>query len=94
MIGRTVIFLAAGSAVASAALGMIGDQRSIDPLVEMLENEDITERAPGFAAVALGIVADKELLPWNSKIALDLNYRAATPTLTNQTSGTGILDIL
>ena len=80
----------------SSALGFIGDQRSIDPLVKMLQNENgsLTERARGFAAVALGIVADKELLPWNSKIGLDLNYRASTETLTNQSSGTGILDIL
>ena len=84
----------ATQAAVSTALGFIGDQRSIDPLVEMLANEDITPTARGFAAVALGIVADKEPLPWNSKIALDLNYRASTQTLTNQSSGTGILDIL
>ncbi len=78
----------------STALGFIGDQRSIEPLVEMLQNDQLTERARGFAAVALGIVADKELLPWNSKIALDLNYRASTQTLTDQAAGTGILDIL
>ncbi len=78
----------------SSALGFIGDQRSIDPLVQMLQNDQLTERARGFAAVALGIVADKELLPWNSKIALDLNYRASTQTLTDQAAGTGILDIL
>ena len=45
-----------------------------------------------FAAVALGGVADKELLPWNSKIAVGMNYRASVETLTNQQSG--ILDIL
>ena len=49
--------------------------------------------ARGFAAVALGIVADKELLPWNSKISADINYVATTSTLTDA-SGTGILDIL
>jgi HEAT repeat protein len=78
----------------SSALGIIGDRRSIDPLVVMLENKDLTDRARGFAAVALGIVADKEPLPWNSKIALDLNYRASTQTLTDTNNGTGILDIL
>ena len=71
-----------------------GDHRSIDPLVTMLQNDGLTERARGFAAVALGIVADKEDLPWNSKIGVDLNYRASTSTLTDQSSGTGILDIL
>jgi HEAT repeat protein len=80
-------------AALSAALGQIGDKRSIDPLVEMLSNQNLTARARGFAAVALGIVADKEPLPWNSKIAVNLNYRATTATL-NDTNGTGILNIL
>ena len=74
-------------------MGFIGDKRSIGPLVAMLEDQDKTDRARGFAAVALGIVADKEELPWNSKIAGDLNYRASTATL-NDTGGTGILNIL
>lgn len=78
----------------SKALSFIGDTRSIEPLVRMLGNQDLTARSRGFAAVALGIVADKEDLPWNSKIALDLNYRAATATLTDLGTGAGILDIL
>ncbi len=78
----------------SSALGFIGDRRSIDPLVALLGNAELTDRARAFAAVALGIVADKEPLPWNSKLALDVDYRAATPTLTDPASGTGILDIL
>lgn len=84
----------ATQAALSSALGFIGDHRSIDPLVTMLQNDSLTDGARGFAAVALGIVADKELLPWNSKIGVDLNYRASTSTLTDQSSGTGILDIL
>jgi len=79
------------SAIA-AALGYIGDRRSIDPLLRMLNDESITPLSRAFAAVALGGVADKESLPWNSKIAVDMNYRAAVETLTNQS--TGILDIL
>jgi HEAT repeat protein len=84
----------ATQAAISSALGFIGDARSIDPLVGMLLNKDLTERARGFAAVALGIVADKETLPWNTKIAIDLNYRASTQTLVDAQGGTGILDIL
>jgi HEAT repeat protein len=79
------------SAIASA-LGYIGDKRSIAPLKGMLFDQSITELSRAFAAVALGGIADKEDLPWNSKIAVDLNYRAAVETLTNQNSG--ILDIL
>ncbi len=84
--------LSSQAAIASA-LGFIGDSRSIDPLVAMLKKKDITDSARGFAAVALGIVADKELLPWNSKISTNINYRANTTTLTGD-NGTGILDIL
>ena len=66
---------------------------SVDPLVEMLQSEDLTDKARAFAAVALCVVADKEDLPWNSKISVDINYRANTTSLTSP-EGTGILDIL
>ena len=59
----------------------------------MLGNADLTDKARAFAGVALGIVADKEDLPWNSKISIDINYRANTTTLTGG-DGTGLLDIL
>lgn len=78
----------------TSALGFIGDERSIDALVALLGNGEMTDGARGFAAVALGIVGDKDPLPWNSRIGLDLNYRASTPTLTDFETGTGILDIL
>ena len=45
------------------------------------------------AFTALGIVADKEALPWNSKISTNINYRVNTTTLTGN-EATGILDIL
>ena len=83
--------LAKMSAIASA-LGFIGDQRTIDPLVKMLFDTNLPPLSRAFSAVALGGVADKELLPWNSKIAVNMNYRAAVETLTNQS--VGILDIL
>jgi HEAT repeat protein len=83
----------ASQAAVASALGFIGDARSIDPLVEMLQQKQITATARGFAAVALGLVADKESLPWNAKISININYRANTSTLTTP-EGTGLLDIL
>lgn len=83
----------AAQASLARALGHVGDGRTIEPLVEMLEDEDLTDRARGFAAVALGLIADPALLPWNSRLSVDLNYRAASETL-NDSSGTGILNIL
>lgn len=79
-------------AATAAGLGMIGDARSIDPLIHMLENQELTPSSRGFAAAALGIVADKEPLPWSTKISLDINYRATTSTLFD--SGRGVLEIL
>ncbi|HIG11351.1 MAG TPA: hypothetical protein EYQ59_06855 [Planctomycetes bacterium] len=89
---REATSLTAQASIASA-LGTIGDARSIPPLLRMLEDRDLNVRARAFAAVALGIVADKEPLPWNAKIAVGVNYNANTPTLTDG-QGSGILDIL
>ncbi len=84
--------LSSQAAIASA-LGIIGDARSIDPLVGFLMDDQHTDTARAFAAVALGIVCDKEDLPWNAKLAINVNYRANVVTLTSH-EGTGILDIL
>lgn len=84
--------LATQAALASA-LGQIGDRDSIDLLVEMLGDATLTDTARGFAAVALGLIAEKELFPWNEKLSRDVNYRSATPTL-NSTAGTGVLNLL
>jgi len=89
---RTAKGLSAQAAIASA-LGTIGDANSVAPLVAMLSDTTITDTARGFAAVALGIVCDKQDLPWNTPIAKNTNYRANVSTLTNGI-GTGILDIL
>ena len=79
----------------ATAIGFIGDHRSVAPLVALLaDDRSYTPLGRAFAAAALGLVVDKELLPWNSKIGQDLNYRAAVGTLVDQSSGTGVLDIL
>ena len=74
---------------------VFGDFDTVD--ASLATNETIQggdDMIGGFAAVALGIVADKEPLPWNSKISININYRANTQTLTDSEQGTGILDIL
>jgi len=83
--------LAKLSAIASA-IGLIGDRRSVAPLQRMLFDSNLGELPRAFAAVALGGVADKEPLPWNSKLAVGANYRAQVETLSNKS--TGVLDIL
>ncbi len=81
-------------AAIAAALGFLGDRRAIPKLVMFLENPEHTDTSRGFAAAALGLVADRAMLPWNATISIDLNYRASVPTLTSPSAGTGVLDIL
>lgn len=47
-----------------------------------------------FAAAALGMVGDRGLLPWNTPIGQDVNYRAAVPTLADPGGATGVMNIL
>jgi HEAT repeat protein len=84
--------LSSQAAIASA-LGTIGDRRSIAGLIELLSDDSKTQTSRGFAAAALGIVCDKEPLPWNAKISTNINYRANTATLTSSEK-TGVLDLL
>jgi HEAT repeat protein len=83
--------LAVLSAIA-VAIGQIGDRRSIQPLIEMTRDDDLTKLARAFVCAALGGVGDKDLLPWNAPLSVDCNYAAAVDTLTN--GSTGVLDIL
>ena len=84
--------LAKMSAIASA-YRFIGDRRAVEPLIEMMfDHRNLTKISRAFIAASLGGIADKELFPWNAKIAIGTNYGAAVSTLTN--GMTGVLDIL
>jgi HEAT repeat protein len=85
--------LGAQSAIASA-LGFIGDARSIEPLLGMIESKGTSDRTKAFAAAALGNICDESPLPWNSSYALDVNYVLPPATLYEPVGGTGLLDIL
>ncbi|MFN0208031.1 MAG: HEAT repeat domain-containing protein [Planctomycetota bacterium] len=93
--------LAVQAAVATA-LGYVGDYRSVDPkneptnLVRMLADakKELTMESRAFAAVAMGIVCDKEEFPWNFKVSTDINYMAVVGTLNDYTNQTGLLNLL
>ncbi|MBM3977415.1 MAG: hypothetical protein FJ299_10540 [Planctomycetes bacterium] len=84
----------AAQAALVQALGFIGDRDSVTPLIELLRDKTRTPLGRAFAAAALGAIADQRSLPWNSSIAIDLNYRASTETLNQPDTGNGILNIL
>ncbi len=83
----------AAQASLAAALGFIGDARSVDPLLALIARKDLQASARGLAAAALGGVADESPLPWHSTISCGLNYRACTASLLAG-DGTGLLEIL
>jgi HEAT repeat protein len=89
--GRPTLSVLASTAT---AIGFIGDTNSISPLIETLRNVKLTALGRAFAAEALGMVGDKETMPWNSRIGEDLNYRASVSTLVEKSVANGILDIL
>lgn len=71
------------------ALGMVGDRRSIAPLISELPELDPFRGS--MTATALGNVARIDTLPWHTLISANFNYRAAVETLTNLRSG--VLDL-
>jgi HEAT repeat protein len=78
----------------ASALTFIGDKRVLEPLISVLADKRENDTTRAYAAVALGAIGDKELLPWNSKIAADVLWWQAPPTLFDPAAGKGILDIL
>ena len=63
------------------ALGLIGDRRAVEPLLALLADPQQAPLRRGFAAVGLGLLAEKSELPWNSIFTMATNYRARTATL-------------
>ncbi len=79
-------------AACASALELIGDSRSIPALLASVKNTGLPSLSRAFIVAALGGVGDKEVLPWNTALAVGVNYRAVVETLTNRASG--VLDIL
>ncbi len=61
---------------ATKALGLTGDRTALDPLMRIVLDADHSELTRAFACVALGIVAEKSDLSWNTAISEDNNYLA------------------
>ena len=89
---RTTKSLAARAAV-TRALGRVGDAQAVEPLLALLNDTEATDAARAFAAIALGLVADRDPLPWNTILTVNTNYLAAPATLFD-TGGYGVLNIL
>jgi HEAT repeat protein len=74
------------------ALGQIGDVSSVDPLLALARDKSAPGGTRSFAAIALGMLAERHDLPWHVPLARDRNYLAVTPTLIGG-DGQGVLEI-
>lgn len=75
------------------ALAYLGDRHSLEPLIEILTGRRQAEVARAYAAVALGIIFDKDPIPWNHPIAADVGWWRAPTTLLDPTTGRGVVDL-
>lgn len=73
------------------ALGLVGDRRAISRLVDFVADAKGRDLPRSFATVALGMIGDSDKMPWNERIAANVNYRATVDTLSG---ASGVLDIL
>jgi HEAT repeat protein len=78
----------AEASASAKALGLIGDRSAIEPLLAVARDTSRQPLQRGLAAVALGILAEKADLPWNTSFSVNANYRAKVPALAE------VLDIL
>jgi hypothetical protein len=77
---------------AARGLGLVGNARTTPHLISAMDNRKLTPSARAYAAQALGLIADKDALPWQYRISRDINYLAGNPGLIDWTDGNGVLD--
>ena len=79
-------------AVHAWALGLVGDGRAIEPLVELLKDEEQTTLLRIQVANGLGFVCDQGQLPWSISLKQAANYLTRAETLLGG-SPSGVLEI-
>ena len=62
------------AAAFAKALGLLGGKAAVAPLIELAQQKALPEFRRAFAVVALGLLAEKTELPWNSAYLVDANF--------------------
>jgi HEAT repeat protein len=98
VVGLLVVHLAESRdlyvrASVARALAFVGDVTAVDPLLELLSGRRVGESTRAFAAIALGVICDREPFPWNSKLAQDLGWFETPPTLHDPVRQKGVIDL-
>lgn len=74
------------------SLGNMGDVRAAEALIERSSDAELGAVARGLALEALGLVAERFELPWNTEISVNTNY-LANPTSLSNPDIVGVLDL-
>ncbi|MFT7462753.1 MAG: HEAT repeat protein [Pseudohongiellaceae bacterium] len=61
-------------AALAKAVGLIGDRSAVEPLLELVSNPEQPPLSRAFAAVAVGLLAERTSLPFNEPLKADGNY--------------------
>jgi HEAT repeat protein len=78
----------------SAAIGRLADGRSLASLIDLLEDEEQTDRARGLAAAAIGDIIQSDPVSWHERIAAGSNCCVPAPILCSPERWSGVLDVL
>lgn len=70
-----------GLSALAQALGLIGDQTAGQPLLTMASDDKGRELSRAFATVALGLLGERDELPFNAALRADNNYLHQTPAV-------------
>lgn len=71
----------AGLSAMARSLGLIGDQDAAEPLLELAADDGERELTRAFATVALGLLGERDSLPFNVALRADNNYLHQTPAM-------------
>ena len=74
------------------ALAEVGDVRAVDPVLAMLTDPEVPTLARGIATLAVGFICESGRVPWNTPLAVDVNYLAVPDSLFSPAGG-GVLNI-
>ncbi|MFO0982643.1 MAG: HEAT repeat domain-containing protein [Planctomycetota bacterium] len=64
------------------ALGAMRDRSALPPLRKLMQDRGRVSVQRDYAALAIGLCAERTNLPQRSRITMDINYQALTPELT------------
>jgi len=62
------------ASAAAKALGITGDPSAAQPLLKLARKRSDPDLRRAFSIVALGLLADADVLPWNARYSIDSNY--------------------